>query len=209
MPNRPVGFDAPGLEELKRLCEKDAGLKIYKTVEADGYYDASRKGGVLWQLVPSDYRFVEFCDYDSKRPSFDEPGCWRLTKVSRETGQCDERVDKTLWKSGSEATIAFREQSCIAVEKIEKPTARYHYHSDFKKWTATNEVSKYTRTDVSIEDTKTSEILGRYIYYSYTEKPRHTIRKGCKYFGDDYLSYKEANLINTVLKPVNEGVGHD
>ncbi len=206
----PVGYDAPGLDELKRLCEKDAGLTINKSVEAKGYYDATRKGGVLWKLIPSGFNFVEYCNLEPNIMSlFDEPGCWRLIKISRETGQCNANVDKSLMRVASDTSIEYRKQNCIAVEKIEKPTARYSYQSGWREWVATDEVSKYTRTDVYIKDSQTSEVLGRYISYSYIDKPRHALRKSCDIFEGDYPSYVEANLINSVLKPVSKGVNHD
>ncbi len=203
---KPVGFDASGLDELKRLCEQDAGLKINKTDEAEGYYDASRKVGVLWHLISSDYRFAEYCNYDPNIASlFDEPGCWNMTKVSRESGQCDERVDKTLMGNGSDSSIEFRGKNCIAVEKIEKPTAQYSYHSDFKFWLAKNDTSRFTRSDVYIKDDLTNEVLGRYISYSYNIRPGHSTAKSCEIFEGSYPTYKEANLINSVLKSVSKG----
>jgi len=203
------GFGDSGLNELKRLCEKDAGLIIYKTVEAEGYYDSTRKGETLWVLVASDYNFMEFCNLDPEKPSFDEPGCWRLTKVSRETGQCNERVDKSLRRNGSDSSREFREQNCIAVEKIEKPEAQYSYHSVPKQWLDKNGKSEFRRSDAYIEDVATSEILGRFVSYSYNEKPRHTSPTSCNRFGDKFPSYAEANLINTVLIPISKGVSHD
>jgi len=202
------GLNASGLNELKRLCEKDAGLTIYKTVEADGYYDSTRKGGVLWKLIPSDFRFSEFCNYDFYKPSFNEPGCWRVTKIPRHMGQCNEIVDNALRNSGKESSRKFREQNCITVEKIEKPTTRYSYHSDFNKWYSKNETSKFTRSDVYINDDLTNEILGRYVSYSYNLRPGHTTAKSCEIFEGDYPSFTKSNLVNTVIQPI-EGVSHD
>ncbi len=175
-PTKPVGHDAPGLDELKKLCKKDAGLTINKSVEAEGYYDASRKVGALRLLIPSDYNFTEYCNLEPNITSlFDEPGCWHLTKVSRETGLCDERVDKSLWKSGKDTTIKFREKNCIAVNKIEKPTARYRYEIERKEWWLNESVgTKMTWGIGRVVNNETEEIIGTGVNYVLYPKRRST-----------------------------------
>ena len=89
-----------GLDELKRLCEKDAGLTIYKTVEADGYYNEPHlDGGIKEDLIKGPYSFYEFCD-DSPSTStynlFPEAGCFRVKRVLRNSGKCDPRIDKAF-----------------------------------------------------------------------------------------------------------------
>jgi len=168
------GSNTPGLDELKTLCEKDAGLTIYKTVEADGYYDSTRKGGALWMLIPSDFGFIEYCNYEPNIASlFNESGCWRLTKVSRETGQCNESVDKSLMRVGSDASREYREKNCIAVEKIEKPTAVYKYEVESKEWwhneSAGTKVIQYVGRIVKNE---TGEILG--VGKNYVLRPKRS-----------------------------------
>jgi hypothetical protein len=148
-----------GLDELKRLCEKDAGLTIYKTVEAEGYYDATAKAG--GRLLDSDYQFYEYCNNDPS-PVYPEPGCRRLTKVSRDTGSCDEEYDKTLMRFDRKGYAEFRKDHCIAVEKIEKPTARYKYEVEREEWW----VNERDETQMSvgigrIVDIKTGEVLGQ------------------------------------------------
>jgi hypothetical protein len=156
------------LDKLRELCEKDAGIKIYKTVETDGYYDATRKVGALRLLIPSDFSFTEYCNFDPNIASlFNELGCWRLTKIPRKTGQCDVRVDESLWKSGIDAIIEFRENNCIAVEKIEKPEARYIYEVEREEWWVNEQDGiKMRRYTGKIINTKTEEINGEAISYS-------------------------------------------
>ena len=192
-----------GLDELKRLCEKDAGLTIYKTVEADGYYDAASIG-VGANLIDSGYQFLEFCNDDPKfTRAITEPGCWRVSKVKREPGRCYERLDKRLAKYVVEPYSEFLKDRCLAVEKIGKPMARYSYHDDFKKWYSKDGISKFTRSDVYIQNDFTNEILGRYISYSYNIKPGHSTAKSCETFEGDYPSFTEANLVNTVIQPIH------
>lgn len=152
----------PGLDDLKELCKKDAGLTIYKTVEVAGYYDATRKGEALWSLVSSDYSYIEFCNHDVEKSSFGESGCWRLKKVSRESGQCNETVDKALKGNGSDASVNFRLKKCIAVKKIEKPTAQYKYEVETKKWWINeHDETRVTSSVGRIVNIKTGEILGK------------------------------------------------
>jgi len=191
-----------GLDELKKLCEKDAGISIYKTVEADGYYDSSRKSGALRLLIDSDYGFTEFCNLEPNITSlFDESGCWRLTKISRDTGQCNEMVDEILNSSGGYSYPEFRGKNCISVERLNKSKARYVYHSELKEWFSENGKSEFQRSDSYIKDSRTLQILGRYVSYSYNPRPGHSTAKSCEIFGD-YPSYYESKLINTVLKSI-------
>lgn len=196
-----------GLDKLRELCEKDAGLTIHETVEADGYYNAYSNDGITNALIKGPYSFYEFCDSSpskSRYELFPEPGCFRVKKVRRELGECDQRVDKSLSRFVVEPYPEFLKEHCIAVEKIEKPTARYGYYSDFKKWHPENSVSRFTRSDVYIKNNLTEEILGRYVSYSYNDKPGSSIPRGCEIFEGDYISYKNAKLVNTVIQPVKE-----
>jgi hypothetical protein len=155
-------FEQDGLVTLRELCEKDAGLTIYKTAEADGYYDATTKGGALRLLIPSNFNFMEYCNLEPNIASlFKEAGCWRLTKIPRKNGQCNETIDKILWRYDSKGYFEFKENYCIAVKKIEKPKAKYRYEIDIKQWwlneSAGTEMTSYTG---KILNNKTEEIIG-------------------------------------------------
>jgi hypothetical protein len=196
--------ESDGLATLKDLCEKDAGVTIYKTVEADGYYDAYTDCHHCWQeLLKSKYQFVEFCDEKDRNPlayAIPKSGCYRVLKEKRAGNSCYVDIDKKLTKKSVEPYVSFVKDHCIAVEKIDKPEARYSYHSDFKKWKSDNGNSEYTRSSVYILDQETKDILGRYINYSFNAKPGHTTARSCDSFGDDYISFLEANLLKSVFK---------
>jgi hypothetical protein len=117
------GSSAPGLDELKKLCEKDAGLTINETVEADGYYDATTNCHHCWDaLINTPFDHLEFCDHESKRSPLTyilkEHGCYRLSKVQRDTGQCHAGIDKRIAKRVTEPSVSFKEEQCIKVESI-------------------------------------------------------------------------------------------
>jgi hypothetical protein len=203
------GSDQSGLDELKRLCEKDAGLTINKAVEVDGFYDTT-EGNKNGYLIKKGYKFIEICrESEAITSPTPESGCWRFTKVKRESGKCHKKIDKNISIIIVEPCPEFLKEHCIAVEKIEKPGARYSLHSDFKVWPDRDKVSEFTRSDVYIKNHVTSEVLGRYVSYSYNKKPGLSISKGCEMFEGDYPSYFKSNLINTVLKPMSKGDSHD
>jgi len=204
------GTGALGLRELKRLCEKDAGLTINRSVEVDGYYDSYTNSGIVGGLADGDYQFFEFCDaHPSSINLIPEPGCWRVKRVKRSSGICHKRIDERLSKFIVDPYPEFLKKYCVAVEKIEMPTARYSFHENFMKWLDTNNKSKFTRSDVYTADTKTSEILGRYISYSYNTNPGHSTARSCEIFEGNYPSYLEANLVNRTLKPIAKGIMDD
>jgi hypothetical protein len=192
-----------GLEQLKALCEKDAGLFIYKTVEADGFYNSYSNNGITNYLIKGPYSFYEFCD-DS--PStlrdniFPDPGCFRVKKVYRESSICNERVDKNYARFVVEPYPEFMKTFCIAVEKIEKPTARYSYHSQPSSWSGIKG-AEFRRSDSFIRDTQTSQIVGRYVSYSYNANPGISSPQSCHNINKSYISYREANLIGSIIKP--------
>jgi hypothetical protein len=196
-------FEQDGLVTLRELCEKDAGLNIYKTVEADGFYDASMKGGVLRLLIPSNFNFTEYCNLEPNIASlFKEAGCWRLTKIPRENEHCNEAIDKILWRYDSKGYSKFKENYCIAVKKIEKPTAMYSYHSDLKSWTADNGIALYTKNTETIMNQMTNEIIGSYTTYLFNKNPPYSISTACSDFVEKIPSYTEANFIASTLKPL-------
>jgi len=191
-----------GLDELKRLCEKDAGLKIYKTVEADGYYNAYSESGWGDALIKGPYQFYEYCDDSpslSKAALIPEPGCYRLRKVHRKEGQCHQRIDEKLSTFVVAPYPKFLEEFCIEVQKIENPTAIYSFHSESKSWSDKNGVSEFRRSHVFVKDRLSSETLGEYISYSYNEKPRHTSPKSCNIINKQIPSFVDAKLVESTI----------
>lgn len=160
-----------GLDELKKLCEKDGGLTIYKTVEEDGYYNAYSNDGVSNGLIKGPYSFYEFCDESpslSRYNIFPDPGCFRVKRVRRDSGQCDQKVDESLSRFTVEPYPEFLKNHCIAVEKIEKPVAGYSYEVERKEWFINESAGmKMARSTEKIINTKTREIAGKGIVYSF------------------------------------------
>ncbi len=189
-----------GLVTLRELCEKDAGLTIYKTVKADGYYDAT---GRNVDLVKSAYQFFEYCaDSPHRLDIIPKSGCWRLSKVKRDTGQCYEPLDKKLSTFIVSPYPKFLKNHCISVKKITKPTARYSYHSELESWTADNGISLYTKNTETIMNRKTNEIIGSYTTYLFNKNPPYSISTACSDFVEKVPSYMEANFVASTIKPL-------
>ncbi|ODS23437.1 hypothetical protein AB835_08730 [Candidatus Endobugula sertula] len=197
-----------GLARLKALCEKDAGVTIHRTVEADGYYDAYTDCHHCWQdLIKSDYQFIEFCS-EKKRNSvvyaIPNSGCYRILKKRRENNNCHVRIDKTINNKAVEPYISFKKTYCIAVEKIEKPEAQYSYDSNSKAWFYGNRISEFRRSEVYIKDNLNSEIISKYISYSYNKKPGHSSPKSCNAIEKKFPSYATAKLIQSTIHIIKE-----
>ena len=192
-----------GLDELKRLCEKDAGLIIYKSVKADGYYNAYSNDGITNALIKGPYSYYEFCESSpskSRYGLFPEPGCFRVKKVKREVGKCDKKIDKSLSRFIVAPYPEFLKDHCITVEKIEKPTARYSYHSGLKSWPAKNGVSEFIRSYALFKEAKSGNVLSEYISYSYNKSPGHTSPISCHSLDDKFsVSIKTDFIEKTII----------
>lgn len=162
---------APWGEELwiaytfDRLCRKDAGVFIDKTVEVDGYYNDT---GKITRLANSPYKFIE---------SRDDGGKFR--RVERATEQ--EKADALAWyrktkdKEPDERewfTRPVSEDTRIVVEmdtgnawrvtKLDKPSAQYQFKTLNSHTPVAHQVKRFE--DVVV-DNKTGEVLGRYTNY--------------------------------------------
>lgn len=166
----------PWVEELwiaynfDRLCRKDAGVFINKTVEVDGFYDDTTGWGPR-QLSESRYRFMESRDILTGR----------LIRVDQADDNA--RQETLRWYSeknpGKErAKDAFvvrqvndREQIAVApdgtaawrVNVIDKPTAQYHYRRVDSHRPTAHGVKRFEN---SVLDNRTGEVLARYTDYS-------------------------------------------
>jgi hypothetical protein len=168
----------PWVEELwiaynfDRLCRKDAGVSIRKTVEVEGFYDHTSGWGAR-QVSQSQYLFMESRDILTDR----------LLRVERAD---DSARDSALrWYSernpGIERSkdvflvrqVGDREQIVVVpdgltawrVNVIDKPTARYHYTAHWSG-EAIPVAHKIKREDASVVDTHTGEVLAMYVGYA-------------------------------------------
>lgn len=191
-----------GMDKLRELCEKDAGLTIYKTVEADGYYDTYANSSIAGRLVKSEYKFFEFCDDSPFRFNMiPDAGCFRVKRVRRDSGQCNKIIDKRLSEFIVDPYPEFLKEFCISAEKIDKPTARYSYHSKLERWTDTNQVSEFIRSSARFEELATGDVLSTYISYSFNKRPRHTSPKSCHLLDKKFSISIKSDFIEKTIIP--------
>lgn len=191
------------MDELRRLCEKDAGVKIYRRVNANGYYNGSIPGTSLLDLIRSDFEFIEFCDFNpSIKKPLEKPGCGRMTRRSKDSGRCHPWLQEILDESFSEPYASFRKNFCVEFEPIGKPEARYFYETHLDTWQASDEVGQLRKSRAWIRDMATSELLGEYIMYSLLPSASSMIYKHCDDIDESYPTFVEVDLINTVLSNV-------
>lgn len=150
-----------------RLCRKDAGVFVYRTVSVDGFYDDTSGWGPR-QLVEGNYKYKFVESRDILKP--------RLLRVEG----ADEKARNAAlaWYSGQEKKegpyivypVSDKEQIVVSPDKasvwrfitIERPTARYQ----FKMIDYARQVShRITRSEYVVLDTQTAEVLGRYVNY--------------------------------------------
>jgi hypothetical protein len=151
-----------------RLCKKDAGIFIYRTVEVEGFYNAT--GATLDLVRPGGYRFVESHARDGKgvthvtygddqlvREAFaryeeDHPGK-RATEQDMLRVRLDDRT---------EALVYPKKGDSWRITRLDHPTARYHYRWPHSHTPVSHKLVKHERVVV---DTLTNDVLGRDLEY--------------------------------------------
>jgi hypothetical protein len=165
----------PWVEELwiaynfDRLCRKDAGVFVNKTVQVDGFYDSTLRSA--YELTNAGrYKFVE-------HPTEDRKGTERVelaTTAERERALAwyaernpgkERPKDRSVFYPAKEKeVIAVLPNGIDAwkVTRLDKPTARYQYITINSH---TPVAHRITRFEDIVGDAQTGEVLGRYVNY--------------------------------------------
>lgn len=164
-----------GLAELKRLCEKDAGLTIYKTVEVDGYYDGTTICDHCWHaLIKEPFKYIEFCDFESPRQPLTnilkDHGCYHLSKMKRDSGQCHAEIDEDVAKRVIEPYVSFKEDQCISVKPIKRPGFGVGVFLDKNEGLVDRDNFGISRYEYTIKAIDSNEKYGQFINYSLVVK---------------------------------------
>jgi hypothetical protein len=193
--------ESDGLATLKELCEKDAGVTIYKTVEADGYYDAYSGSGISDKLATSDFNFFEFCDATpSPNGAITEPGCWRVKKVQRGSNLCDKRIDDMLKKVVVEPYVSFVENHCVAVEKIDEPASSIKFTIKENAFDETKDAF-FMRFEFLIENAAT--VLSKQVDYTYYTSHGRLPSYSCHHVIDGFKRYSIDEFAQKTINPNN------
>jgi hypothetical protein len=170
----PVMLILPWTEELwiaerfDRLCKKDAGIFIYKTVEVEGFYNGS--GATLDLVRPGGYRFIESYSKDGKsttRLEFGDTNFMRaaIARYEQENAgksAASEDVIRVNMDKRTEALVFPKKGESWRVTKIDHPTAKYHYKTLASHLPVSHRIKRFENVVV---DHETGDVLGRYLNY--------------------------------------------
>lgn len=164
---------APWIEELwiaynfDRLCRKDAGVFVNKTVDAEGYYEGTGKITRLVGRPP--FKFIE---------SPDDGGKYRRVEHATEQEKAEALAwyHKTKGKSPGEKewfTRLVSDRVKVVVEMdtghawrvstLDKPTARYAYTTPHQSASVGHKIRK---TERIVTDSLSHEVLARETVYA-------------------------------------------
>jgi hypothetical protein len=193
-----------------RGCKTDAGTFIIKTVEAEGFYDATGVGSL--ELVRSGtYRFIESRssgdrytrltqgDIDFMRHAME-----RYKEVNPDKDLSKQQTIRVSMDERTEALIFPRNGDSWRITRLDAPTARYHFVLDpgFKA------NHKVVRQSSTVTDSESRELLGRYVRYS-REPPWFYIGLNPRNLGCDGPeggpdSKKSFLIYREILKPIGQ-----
>ncbi len=190
-----------------RLCKKDAGIFVYKTVQVDGFYDGTMRSGYV-NTGPDGYRFMEHASEDRKGFERVERADEKLRQKALDwyaqthRGKEGPKDRSIFYPLNDQETIAVMPNGVDAwrIKKLERPTARYHY-----RWPSDRSVSyKIEKIERMVIDSHTDEVLARETKYRRTapwfyiglDRPVML----CPAPGEHPLS-KYGSVFNLALKP--------
>ena len=127
-----IAWLEPDEEDLFELCSKQGMPTIYRSVEADGYFDGLTNNcwGCWRYLRNTDYKFIEF-SLSKKRPDFDpitEPGVYRVSRIEAGSPQCDRELTEYYTEAKIRREEFERNNWCFRVERFNERKARYGYY---------------------------------------------------------------------------------
>ena len=157
------------LAELERLCKKDAGVTVYKTVVADGYYDANKGCHSCWnRLIESHYSYLEYCDDNPRKSAvINEKGCWRIYKDDKDSKQCHKKINELIEKNNWSSQLEFRKNSCIAIKKVDFLEAKYELYSQTKiVFSISENKHKIVRYEETVYDRSSKSVVAKQIEYN-------------------------------------------
>jgi hypothetical protein len=164
----------PWAEELwiaynfDRLCRKDAGVFINKTVEVEGYYNDT---GTITRIVGGPpYKFIESPEGNSKYRRVEHASeeekthalAWYAEKNPRKQPADTEWITQPV-TGNVQVTVEVNTGYAWRITKLDKPTARYHYRQPHSHTPVAHEITKIERIVV---DSQTGDVLARETKYA-------------------------------------------
>ena len=212
----PVGFVIawfePNDEDLFELCSTQGMPTIYRSVEAEGYFDGLAEDcwGCWNYLSNTDYRFIEFSIRDHKAwGPINEPGIYRASRIPAESGQCDEKLTAYYTKTKLRREEFQRNNWCFQLDRCDKPRARYGYYQEGLGKIVSSPItgSSISASRIYFLDHKTSDVLAQSTDFGLSKYPFFQVssfstRRVCNDFADQ-LGLRGLNR-QEVIKPRKE-----
>jgi len=169
---------APIAEELwiawhfGQLCRKDAGIFVNKTVEVEGFFNAT--GSTLDLVRPGNYKFIEAYRPSNKggapeiiRLEFGDAEFFRqaVERYEKEFSSqkaSEKDVLRVNLDERTEALLYPQKGDSWRITKLEKSTARYHYLQTDAQASQGHKLSKFERVVI---DSQTRDLLARETVY--------------------------------------------
>jgi hypothetical protein len=127
-----IAWLEPDEEDLFELCSTQGKPTIYRTVEAEGYFDGLTDNcwGCWRYLRNTNYEFIEF-SLSKRRLDFDpirEPGIYRVSRIQAGSPECHAELTAYYTKSPMMREEFERNNWCFKVERYDRRHARYGYY---------------------------------------------------------------------------------
>jgi len=123
----------PDEDDLFELCSTQGKPTIYRSVEAEGYFDGAAEDcwGCWNYLENTDYKFIEFKISDEKAwGPINEPGIYRVSRISAGSAECDAKLTAYYTKTQLRREEFERNNWCFQLERFDKRQARYGYYQE-------------------------------------------------------------------------------
>lgn len=196
-----VGCSAPGMKELKALCEKDAGKWMEDYVYVDGYfynYKGSSGENEYIRVAEDGFEYMEiYKESYGVADAIKDSGYFKLFRAEKDHPQCNEKFQRNLERKKSD----FISEYCVAVKKIDYPESRYWYMVEDREWQLNNkEKSQIVRIESRVVDKLFDRTVGELIFYSLYPTPNHPLWYGSSIKCDKDRYFPENFNIHSVIK---------
>lgn len=197
----------PGMSELRRLCKKDGGDKIYKVVHTDGYYDVNGECGwnCLDSLIESNYKYIEFhntkIDFSSV---IKELGYWRIYKSNKQDPLCDKKLEKEFDGYTDTYLRDFFKSHCLVARKLDKPESSYWFSNGINTWFLDkNDEVEMVKGYKKIEDITSHQIIANSINYLLFPYSKSALDYGLSFSCNDTgVEFNRASFPESILLPL-------
>lgn len=143
----------PGLFLYSRAVNEVGGLRIYRTVEADGYLDSASSCTSCWRyLLSMPYRYLEFemASRDGQLGLITAvPGYYEYSLGERGSDEC-QAFDSLPHVATIRERTALTDNQCVVAVRRDEPTSRYerlHGRRAYVDWFPSVQLSYYVVRD--------------------------------------------------------------